>query len=354
MNPADLARPEIRALKPYASARTQAGAGGILLNANENPFPNGDEGASALNRYPDPQPPELIRRLAGFYGVRTDQVLITRGSDEGIDLLTRAFCRPDSDRVLVCPPCFGMYAMSAHIAGARVVEVPLIDHGETFELDAAGIARAPACRLYFLCSPNNPTGNRIEAATVTELSAEVAGHGLVVLDEAYQEFQDRPSLAAAVDSHPNLVVLRTLSKAFALAGGRIGAVIANPEVIELLRRIIPPYPVPTPSASAALRVLSPPGLARLGRQLKRLAGEKTRLVQALREHPYISQIWPGEANFVLVRAANGPGLVAAAAAAGIQLRCQSAQPGLFNAVRISVGAPEENDQFIKFLRGWQP
>jgi histidinol-phosphate aminotransferase len=349
-NPVELARPEIRALKPYASARALADSAGILLNANENPWPPAGDGGLGLNRYPDPQPAELRRRLANYYGIQPEQLLITRGSDEGIDLLIRAFCRASQDAVLTCPPCFGMYALSARIQGAEVIEVPLIEAAGDWQLDTAGILAAKPARLYFLCSPNNPTGNRIEAEQVLELCRQVAGHGLVVIDEAYIEFCDQPSLATRLAEQANLVVLRTLSKAFGLAGCRIGALIADAAIVELLKRIIAPYPLPTPSICSALAALD--HTDDLEAQLARLAANKARLVERLQNHPAIRDCWPGQANFVLIRVGDGPGLVQAAAAAGIRLRDQSAQPGLAHCVRITIGSDHETDALIQFLNEW--
>ncbi len=353
MNPVELARPEIRALAPYASARSLAGSSGVLLNANENPWAPDADARLELNRYPDPQPAELRARLARLYGVDEQQLLITRGSDEGIDLLVRAFCRPGHDRVLTCPPCFGMYAIAARIQGAGLVEVPLLEVENHFVPDMEAIAEATAaagpCRVNFLCSPNNPTGDGIEREQVLALADRLAETGLVVIDEAYVEFARRPSLAAEVARHRNLVVLRTLSKAFALAGCRIGVVIADSSVIELLRRIIAPYPLPAPSVAAALAVLSPEALARQAGQRELIEREKARLVSVLKNHPEVVKVWPGEANFVLARLEDGPGLVRAAATAGILLRDQSAQPGLDNCVRITIGTPEENARLVEFL-----
>ncbi len=356
MNPTDFARADIRALQPYASARALAISAGVLLNANENPWPpEGDEGLQ-LNRYPDPQPAQLKAQLAYYYMVASEQILITRGSDEGIDLLTRAYCRAGIDRVLTCPPCFGMYAMSARIQGAEVVEIPLLERDGAWHLDPASINKAPACRLYFLCSPNNPTGNLVPADQVLALADRVAGHGLVIIDEAYIEFCNQDSLAGAITDHPNLVVLRTLSKAFALAGCRIGALIADPRIIDLLRRIIAPYPLPTPSVAAALRALT--ANESRARQLNELAEQKRRLVTALEDQKGIRAIWPGEANFVLIRVDDGGALVRAAGEAGIRLRDQSAQPGLANCVRITIGTADETgiliDWMVDFSKGQRP
>ncbi len=347
-----LVRPEILALQPYASARSLADSAGVLLNANENPWAPNSNG-QGLNRYPDPQPAALKAALAGEYGVAADQMLITRGSDEGIDLLVRAFCRPGIDRVLTCPPCFGMYALSARVQGATVLEVPLIEGEHQFTADFGAIESAPDCKLYFLCTPNSPTGNELPIDRIVELAERVAGHGLVIVDEAYVEFGDQASLAPRVGEIRNLVVLRTMSKAFGLAGCRIGTVIATPEIIGLLRRIIAPYPLPTPAVSAAMKALAPGARKRRRQQIATLETEKLGLLAALKAHPAIVNIWPGTANFILVRTTPNSQLVGAAAQAGIRLRDQSAQPGLADCVRVTIGSPEDNHQFIEFLTRWR-
>lgn len=351
---AELARPEIRALQPYASARALADAAGILLNANENPWPPVGDPGLALNRYPDPQPAALKARLAELYGTAVERLLITRGSDEGIDLLVRVFCRAGLDRVLICPPCFGMYAVSARIQGAEILEAPLVERDGDWQAPPDLVAHAAGCRIAFLCSPNNPTGNLLPADTVRAVAGAMAGTGLVVIDEAYIEFAPHTTMLALQAEFPNLVVLRTLSKAHALAGCRIGAVIADPAVIDLLGRIIAPYPLPTPTVAAAMAALSPAALEHSRAQLALLAREKDRLCAALSRLPVIERLWPGAANFVLVRVADAAALVRAALAAGIRLRDQSAQAALAGCVRITVGRPEENDALIAFLEQWIP
>ena len=349
----ELARPEIRALAPYASARALADSAGILLNANENPWPPAGDDGMGLNRYPEPQPAVLRQKLAGHYGIDERNLLLTRGSDEGIDLLNRAFVRPGKDRVITCPPCFGMYALCARIQGADLEEIALIETAAGFELDSAALAAAAPAKLLFLCSPNNPTGNGLSAETVLAIAREHADESLVIIDEAYIEFSERQSLAARVVEQPNLVVLRTLSKAFGMAGCRLGALIASEAVIELLRRIIPPYPLPTPAVAAAEAALEPEAVATRREQLDMLMDDKRRVVQALEAHDSIRRVWPGEANFVLVRATDGAALVREAASAGIRLRDQSSQPGLSDCVRITLGTPEENTTLIEFLKGWR-
>ena len=343
-----LARPEIRALKPYASARALASSAGILLNANENPWPpTGDDGLE-LNRYPDPQPSDLRDELATRYAVNSDEILITRGSDEGIDLLIRTFCRAGVDRVMICPPCFGMYGLSARVQGAEVIEVPLLDQGDQWNLDYEAICAERPVRLMFLCSPNNPTGHEIKSEMVEALCQRQRGHGLVIVDEAYIEFSTSDSMTDMIERYPNLVVLRTLSKAYALAGCRIGALISRPAVVNLLRRIIAPYPLPTPSVAAARRALAEP--ARFDQQLAALHAEKDRLIEALSSLSSIVRLWPGQANFVLIRVDDADALIEAAAQAGIRLRNQSAQPGLENCVRITIGNSEETSALIDFFQ----
>lgn len=348
-----LARPEIRALTPYASARALADSAGILLNANENPFPSPGDPGQTLNRYPEPQPPALVNRLAELYDVPREKLLITRGSDEGIDLLVRSFCAP-GDSVLILPPCFGMYALSARVQGARVVEAPLVDHGDRFDLPDDLGERAEGCKLVFLCSPNNPTGNVIDAETVRTLCKARDGSGLVIVDEAYVEFQPGDSFTTLLDELPNLVVLRTLSKAHALAGCRLGTVIAHSAIIGLLKRIIAPYPLPTPTIEAALAALTAEALATQSERLAVLATEKQRLTATLSDHVGVRALWPGEANFLLIRVPDAARLIDDAAVAGIRLRNQSAQRGLDNCVRITVGSPDENTALIDFLEQWTP
>lgn len=356
-DPKQVARPEVLALKPYASARALADASGILLNANESPFAPAVtttmRSGSHLNRYPDPQPAGLKNRLAEIYRIEPERLLITRGSDEGIDLLMRVFCRPGQDRVLICPPCFGMYALSAQVQGATVVQSGLLERDGDFELNPNIDRLAQDCRLTFLCSPNNPTGNVLPLDRIEQLARTQLAHaGLVIVDEAYAEFAPASSALSLQPQWPNLVILRTLSKAYALAGCRIGVVIADPQIIELLRRIIAPYPLPTPTVELAMQALSDRALQIQRRQLAELADEKERLLNILRSHPDVVQVWPGAANFVLIRATDGPQLLRDAAAAGIRLRDQSTQPGLENTVRITIGQRTENDALIGFLNQW--
>ncbi len=234
-----IARADIVALQAYEHAAWEPGL--ERLHANESPWPSlAAETGAGLNRYPEPQPRVLLERLAQLYGVTAGRILVGRGSDEAIDVLTRGFCRAGQDAVIICPPTFGMYAIAARIQGARVLSAPL--QGVDFALDAEAVLDrwTPEVKLIFLCSPNNPTGNLLSEARVLQLARALTEKALVVVDEAYLEFSCGISLARHLEQLPNLAILRTLSKAHALAGARCGALLAHPEVIALLRKVIPP------------------------------------------------------------------------------------------------------------------
>jgi histidinol-phosphate aminotransferase len=348
MSIVERARPEIRALSPYSSARTEASGGSVMLNANESPWPAVVGGNGPLNRYPDPQPAELVARVAALYGVAPAQVLVGRGSDEAIDLLVRAFCRAGDDAVVVSPPTFGMYAVSAGIQGAAVIEAPL---RSDFSLDAdALLARVtPAVKIAFVCSPNNPTGNLVPLATIERLAAALDQRTLVVVDEAYIEFAGAPSAATLLGRHDNLAVLRTLSKAHALAGARIGTLLAPADVVALLRRILPAYPLPAPCVEAALQALAPPALAATRVRAAGLVEARERLSASLARAAEIRAVLPSAANFVVVRCTNAEGLYRRLLALGIVVRNVSHYPGMANCLRISVGSDADHARLLDAL-----
>lgn len=342
-----LARPEIRVLKPYAHAAWDPAF--TRLHANENPWADeADVGASGLNRYSEPQPKALITALATHYCVRPDQVLASRGSDEGIDLVVRAFCRAGQDRVMICQPTFAMYGFAAAIQGAEIVEVSLND---AFGLDADAVLNtwSPGVKIIFLCSPNNPTGNRLDTAAIERVLAGLSGRAVVVLDEAYIELARAKSCVSLQSRYPELVILRTLSKAHGLAGARCGAVLAVPAIIGLLARIIPPYALPAPTVAAALAALAPERLARTRERVRSLISGRERMRAALATLPIVRKIWPSDANFLLVEFADAARAYAAASRSGLLLRDFSSQPRLAGCLRITVGSPEENDRLIASL-----
>lgn len=352
MNPLDLARPEIRALQPYSSARMEARGGVIALNANESPWPPFGTEAD-WNRYPDPQPAALLERLARLYGVTPAQILVGRGSDEGIDLLVRAFCAAGRDAILVSPPTFGMYAVCARVQGAGVLEVPL---GDGFALDVPALLAqvTSAVKLVFVCAPNNPTGVGVPRATILALAEALTDKALLVVDEAYVEFVeadgDCGSVADCIGSVPNLIVLRTLSKAWALAGARVGALLAEASVVALLRKLMPPYPLPTPCVEAALRALSGGGERAVRERVATSLHERARMHTALQRIAGVREVLPSQANFLAVRFDDAETTLAGLLAAGIVVRDVRRYHGLGDALRITLGTPGENERVLETLQ----
>ncbi len=346
MGIAAIARPEIRALAPYSSARMEAVGGNVLLNANESPWPPAP--GAEFNRYPDPQPAMLVTNLAKLYGVAREQVLVGRGSDEAIDLLVRAFCRAGSDAIAVCPPTFGMYAVSARIQDAVVIEVPLT---RDFEVDADALLAAitPRVKLVFLCSPNNPTGGVVPLTTIARIAAALAGRALVIVDEAYVEFAGSESAISLLPHFANIGVLRTLSKAHALAAARVGTLIARNDVVALLRRIQAPYPLPSPCVELALAALTPVACRRTAERVMIIEHERERVAPMLTMLPQVCAVLPSAANFLCVRFADAGAAYRRLLALGIVVRDVSGYPGLQNCLRISIGTPQENDRLLAAL-----
>ncbi len=346
----DIARPEIRALKAYEHAVWEPGL--IRLHANELPWrAQGDTSIAGLNRYPEPHPHELTAALARFYGVSPTMLLAGRGSDELIDLLIRSYCRAGQDAVIICPPTFGMYGVAARIQGASVLEVPL-QRGDGYRFDPQALrARCdPSVKLVFLCSPNNPTGNRLDSQAILELARELEGRALVVIDEAYVEFADGPSLTAGVVDRPGMVVLRTLSKAHGLAGARCGALIGHADVVALLRKVIQPYAVTQLTIEAVFQSLEPAALEQARGRAATLKAERTRVAAALGHNHGVLKVWPSDANFLLVEFQDAAAALQRAHAAGLLVRDMRAAPGLSRALRISIGSPEQNDRLLSSLR----
>jgi histidinol-phosphate aminotransferase len=311
---------------------------------------SGDDSHAGLNRYPEPQPRALIERLAELYGVSRERVLASRGSDEAIDLLIRAFCRAVFDTVVICPPTFGMYAVAAHIQGARVLAVPL-RAADGFSLDEDAVLQASTAevKIIFLCSPNNPTGNALSNQSILRLADKLAGRVLVVVDEAYVEFAATESLARQVPRHPNLCVLRTLSKAHGLAGARCGSLIADPEVVRLLRKVIPPYAITQLTVEAALRLLEPRHQEMTRERIGLIRTERERMLEALARLPAVARVWPSVTNFILAEFRDASGALARAREAQVLLRDSRAHPELPGTLRITIGAAAQNTRLLQAL-----
>lgn len=342
-----LFRPELRSLEPYRAATYASGL--LRLNANEVPWAS--PGAEGLNRYPPVRPDALTERLAEHYGVRQDRVLVTRGSSEAIELLIRALCRPGQDDIIICPPTFGMYAHYAQVQGAGIAEVPLLAE-DGFSLDTASLKAACSARtrIVFLCSPNNPTGNALAVADVAAVCDAVEDRALIVVDAAYAEFAaNTAELMALLDRYPQLVVLRTLSKALGLAGVRCGALISSAEIVDMTGRIMPPYAFSSPCEAVVLAALAPGARAAADTRLADIRQERERLSAQLAAHRGVRRVWPSEANFILVAAADPAALMTAARAGGVLIRDFSDSPWTPGCIRITVGSPEDNDQLLAAL-----
>jgi histidinol-phosphate aminotransferase len=344
---AHLLRPELRDFTAYHAASPRRGV--VRLHANESSWRSAwDETSDGLNRYPDPRPAALVGALASLYGVAPGAVLATRGSDDAIDLLVRAFCRAGQDAVLVCPPTFGMYAVAARLQGAEVIEVPL---KRNFAVDAEAIEAAvrPGVKLVFLCSPNNPTGSSIPRKVVDALCRALDGHCVAVVDEAYIEFARDEGCAGLLEAHPNLVLLRTLSKAWGLAGARIGALLADPTLVAILRALAPPYPLPSLATEAALRRLQPAEVVAARRHTAAVVRRRDALAEKLQALPCVRRVWPSDGNFLLVRFEDAAAAMHACEAAGVLVRDFSRAPGLRGCLRITVGTAAENRRLLAAL-----
>ena len=349
------ARPEIVQMKGYSSARSLAGdeAGLVYLDANEcayEPF----VGARNLARYSAQQPTELQRAFCDWLDVSSRNLTITRGADEAIDCLIRGFCEPGADNIVICPPTFAMYAQSAMLQSVEVRHAPLTAY---FGLDPTAIAMAmdEATKLVFVCSPNNPTGNVMNAGAIANLCVACDGRALVVVDETYIEYAgeggEAGSLIPALEQFANLVILRTLSKSHAAAGIRCGCAVAAADITGVMQKVLAPYPVPQPVMSAALTILETGNQQRLAAKRAEVIVRRDDVITALGEIEGIIRVWPSDANFVLVEALDAAALCQRAREGGVVLRNQSHQHGVGEAVRISIGSAEEMARLLAALRG---
>ncbi|MGK8931698.1 histidinol-phosphate transaminase [Pluralibacter gergoviae] len=348
----ELARKNVRDLTPYQSARRLGGKGDVWLNANEFPTPvNFDLRQQTLNRYPECQPKAVIDNYAAYAGLKPEQVLVSRGADEGIELLIRAFCEPGQDAILFCPPTYGMYSVSAETFGVAYRTVPA---REDWQLDLQTIGDSlDGVKLVYVCSPNNPTGQIINPEDMRTLLEMTRGRAIVVADEAYIEFCPQATLAGWIAEYPHLVVLRTLSKAFALAGLRCGFTLASAEIIALLLKVIAPYPLSTPVADIAAQALSPEGIEAMRQRVAQIIDERQFLVSQLREIACVEEVFDSETNYILARITASSAVFKSLWDQGIILRDQNKQPSLSGCLRITIGTRPESQRVIDALRAEQ-
>lgn len=331
-------RENIKSLEPYSSARDEySGEGMVWLDANENPFD------SALNRYPDPKQMELKQVVSSLKQVEVDQIFIGNGSDEVIDLLFRAFCNPKEDKAYVFTPTYGMYKVSAAINQVDLVEIPL---DENFQLpDVNRIQeKIDGKGLLFICSPNNPTGNTIAIQRIQEIASVF--QGLLVIDEAYIDFSESESAVSYLQTMPNVVVTQTLSKAYGLAGLRLGIAYANPEIINVLNKVKPPYNVNTYSQLKAVEVLK--NKAVVDEQIECIKAEREKLRRELQDLEIVKNVYPSQANFLLVEFIQANTVYAYLKSKGIIIRNRDKQ--IENCLRISIGTPNQNQLLLETLK----
>ncbi len=348
-----LARPELRKLKPYVPGDYEPGT--LRMNTNESPWrAPGDTTERGLNRYPPPRPTALNERLGEYYGVAPNELLVTRGSSEAIDVLIRGFCTADRDSISICPPTFDMYRVYADIQGAGIVRVPLRrndDLAADFALDVDGIMASieAGVKLIFLCTPNNPTGTTASAADIETICSAAEGSAIVVVDEAYREFSSEKDCRELRQRFNHVVLLRTLSKYVSLAGVRCGALIGDPALVEFLGTVLPPYTFPTPSIELVQQAMQGDSIGVANERIAIIRSERARLTETLLGIDGIDRVWPSQANFVFVRVKPRFDLVDRARRAGILVRVFANDTTLNDCVRISIGTPEHNDRLISAL-----
>ncbi|HRE78714.1 MAG TPA: histidinol-phosphate transaminase [Flavobacterium sp.] len=337
----NLVRKTILNMKPYSSARDEFKefeTNLIFLDANENPFSN------SYNRYPDPQHKQLKTLLAKQKKVSSNQILLGNGSDEVLDLLFRAFCEPNQDNIITLPPTYGMYGVLANLNAIENKEILLTNDFEP-NVDEILNAVSENTKIIFLCSPNNPTGNSFSDESILYLLKNF--NGLVVLDEAYIDFSSKESWLSELNDFPNMVITQTLSKAYGLAGLRIGIAYASEEIISILNKIKPPYNLNTASQEIAMKKLSQNTLTA---QVKKIVSERENVIKSLKTINFIKQIVPSDSNFILIKVDDANLRYNQLIQAGIVIRNRSNQPLCENCLRITVGTKEENNQLITTLK----
>ena len=338
----DLIRKNIRDLIPYSSARDEySGDGAVLLDANESPY------NEPFNRYPDPVQMDLKTKISGMISTPAERIFLGNGSDEAIDLLIRIFCEPAEDRIIIIDPSYGMYKVCADINN---IAVDFVSLNEDFSLEAERLLAAvrEETKMVFLCSPNNPSANLLGKAEITRILSEFKG--MVVLDEAYVDFCGSDGMLPVQGEHQNLIILRTLSKAWGLAGIRLGMALADPEVIQYMNRVKYPYNVNYLTQTKALEMLGSAGNRE--QWVKEILAERTKLKGRLEDLGYVLKIFPSDANFLLVRVEDADGLYAFLYKQGVIVRNRSRLTHCEGCIRITVGTPDENNRLIELMKSY--
>lgn len=342
-----LIRPNIAKLAPYRCARDDYDSG-ILLDANENSFGSLIDSDLELNRYPDPHHDELCQAYAKFRGVFPNELFFGVGSDEAIDNIIRIFCEPGRDSILITPPTYGMYKVSANIHNAMIQEVPLTTE---FQLDVPEILETvdQQTKIIFLCSPNNPVGNTLHRNDVLEVLENF--HGIVVMDEAYIDFCPDKSFAKEIDNYPNLVIMQTMSKAFGMAGIRLGAAIAHSSIIRVMRSIKAPYNLNKYTLQAGLQALDNQKI--LQEKVEMINQERQWLADRLNKLEKVYKVFPSEANFLLIRMEGAKRIYKEIAERGVVIRYRGDQMHCHDTLRITIGTRQENIKLLTLLENLQ-
>jgi len=338
-----IVRENVKNLMPYSSARKEySGTAQIFLDANENSF--GSPLAQNYNRYPDPSQTEIKKKVAQLHNLKPCEIFVGNGSDEAIDLLFRIFCRPEIDNVLICPPTYGMYEVSAEINDAKVKRASLTND---FELDFDAIQNEfdEKTKLLFICSPNNPTGNSFDREEILRI-VEIFG-GIVIIDEAYIHFSCEQSFVSEINNFPNLVILQTFSKAWGLAGLRVGLALANEEIIALFNKVKPPYNVSEIAQQAILQAFENKSQAE--KSITEIISERERLIEKLENFSCVKKVYPSDANFVLVKTTDAEKIYKFLLAEKIVVRNRNNVELCTGCLRITVGTYEENENLLEAI-----
>ena len=340
LDPDSLVRPNVKSLVPYSCARDEfKGKEGVFLDANENPY-------GYLNRYPDPYQKDLKIAISKLKAIPTEKIFLGNGSDEIIDLTFRIFCNPGADKALTFSPSYGMYQVSASVNDVSIIKIPL---DKDFQIDFENVKKHFSdknLKIIIICSPNNPTGNLMNSETVERIISQF--HGIVLVDEAYMDFADKPSLLGKLSAYPNLIVMQTFSKAFGLASARVGVAYTNPEIIAYYNKLKPPYNISSLNQKAVLQKLTK--FSTYTDQIRKIRKEKERLSGELKKNPVIQKVYPSDANFVLIKVEDSAKLYNYLVDNRIVVRNRHSV--IENCIRITVGTRSENNKLLTALNNF--
>jgi histidinol-phosphate aminotransferase len=341
-----IVRPNIEILKAYSSAKDEyTGEANVLLDANENSL--GSPTIKWYNRYPDPYQQKLKDKLAFIKQIEAAQIFIGNGSDECIDILFRTFCEPGKDNIIICPPTYPMYEVNANINNIEIKSAPLLDN---YQLNLAHIEQLvnENTKIIWICSPNNPTGNSLDRIDIETILNHF--NGLVVVDEAYINFSKQKSFAQSLIDYPNLIVLQTLSKAWGLAGIRLGMAFASKEIIAYMNKVKAPYNINIVTQELALTALEEVG--QVNDMIMHLVDMRNALAEVIESMPYVEKVYPSDTNFLLVKIPNARGLYQYLLTKGIVVRDRSSLENCADSLRITVGNEQENTQLVDAMAAW--